>query len=251
MIAVDQGFQWQFRIVRLVAPWVWRQEKKTATKLLEFAATEAGSALDMLKAAELVKEPKLRRLFFKHALDEARHAELFRAQASTYSGGQRLSEYAQVHAVRQNLFQRLGLLRFVAFVHRAEQQGQAHFQALGRHFSGDPALSALFDRIERDERFHVAYSHKLLTEWSENGQAALVRRARAQVRLGRLWEGWRRAGRRLGDVMTRAILGSLYLFVIPFFALAQKLLEPERTGWTRHDRTTLEAPDLKALRRQA
>ena len=72
MIAVDSSSSLQL-LLRLLAPFVWRNERKVAAKLDGFASTEAGSALDMLKAAELTDDPTLRRLFFRHAMDEAEH----------------------------------------------------------------------------------------------------------------------------------------------------------------------------------
>ena len=43
-------------MVRLTAPLAFRSELRVARKLEGFAAAEAGSALDMLKAAELTDE---------------------------------------------------------------------------------------------------------------------------------------------------------------------------------------------------
>ena len=40
-------------LIRLSAPLTWRGPARTARRLEEFALTEAGSALDMLRAAEL------------------------------------------------------------------------------------------------------------------------------------------------------------------------------------------------------
>src|SRR5687768_13966610 len=118
MIAADGSIR---TLVRVAAPFVWRNEAKIAAKLEGFAATEAGSALDMLKAAELTPDPLLRRLFFRHAMDEARHAEMFRALARKIDPrpAHQMSEYALIHARRQNLYQTLGPLRFLAFVHLA------------------------------------------------------------------------------------------------------------------------------------
>ena len=62
--------------------------------------------------AELCEDPKLRRLFFRHAIDEARHAALFRAAARRIAPDPRRrgSEYDLIHATRQNLFARYPLV---------------------------------------------------------------------------------------------------------------------------------------------
>ncbi len=62
--------------------WVWRDVDRRARKLLRFAETEADGGRDLARAAELTDDPLLRRLFLRHALDEHRHAELFRRAQS-------------------------------------------------------------------------------------------------------------------------------------------------------------------------
>jgi rubrerythrin len=222
-------------VVRLVAPWVWRTPKRVAAKLEGFAATEAGSALDMLKAAELTEDPELRWLFFRHAMDEARHAQLFGEAARKLSGDVRpqRSEYNLIHATRQNLFERLGLVRFIAFVYLAERRGEAQFRGLQEHFADDPELQNLFARIGKDEKFHVAYSHRLLAEWRASGKGGEVRRALWTVRGKRALDAWRRSGRLLGDVLARVMLTLVYLVVLPLFVVVQRLAEPARAGWKR------------------
>jgi rubrerythrin len=238
-------------LLRAVLPLVWRSDARIAEKLLGFAATEAGSALDMLKAAELCDDRKLRRLFFRHAVDEARHAELFRAAAQRLAPGPRGSEYNLIHATRQNLFARHSLVRFVAFVNVAEERGEAHFRALAAHFEGRPELADLFARIGKDERFHVAYSRRLLQRFRREGRGREVAWALAAVRVTRAWEAWRRSGRVLGDLATQALLGVAYLVSLPIFVLLQRRGDPERAGWhpgaSAHPDT---AARLAAARRQ-
>lgn len=231
--------------VRMAAPLAWRNEARTAQKLLGFAATEAGSALDMLKAAELERDPRLRRLFFVHATDEARHAEMFARAARARGGPVALSVYQQAHAVRQNLYQQLGRTAFLAFCARAEKKGQQHFAALARHFQGDVTLSALFERIEKDERFHVRYAEKELERLAARDPRA-VQKARAKVRLQDAWRAWRRAGRRLGDLVARAVLAVFFFVALPVFALLQRALDPEQTGWHARPREPLTLDDMKS-----
>lgn len=236
-------------LLRLIAPLVWRSEAKVAAKLEGFASTEAGSALDMLKAAELTDDPTLRRLFFRHAMDEARHAQLFRESARQLllPSPRPPSEYNLIHATRQNLFERLGLVRFVAFVYLAEKRGELQFRALREHFRHHPALEALFLRVSRDEQAHIAYTDKLLSGWKESGQRGMVRRALWHVRLTRAWTAWRRSGRVFGDALSRLLLGILYWLVLPPFALLSRLVEPERAGWQRR---TAAPASLESARRQ-
>jgi hypothetical protein len=242
----------------LTLPLVWGGRRRVARKLAGFAATEAGSSLDMLKAAELVSDAGLRRLFFRHALDEARHARLFADQAARLGAppaGRPRSDYDGARAARQDLFARLGLVRFVAFVYLAELRGELQFRALEGFFRrrGRFELADLFARIRRDERFHVRYSEDLLRRFRAEGQAAAVRRALARTRLGRAAAAWRGAGRIVGDVVGRAVLGAVYLVLLAPFALLTRLLDPGRTGWSPPRRAP--RPDdsdaLAAARRQA
>src|ERR1043165_4448936 len=57
---------------------VWRNPRRRAQNLLRFAEVEADGGRDLVRAAEVTRDPLLRRLFLKHALDEQRHADLFR-----------------------------------------------------------------------------------------------------------------------------------------------------------------------------
>src|SRR5215468_4472457 len=135
--------------VRVIAPVVWRSDSKVAAKLRRFSAAEAGSALDMLKAAELEKDPRRRKLFFRHALDEARHSNYFRDHAQRIDAGSSglKGRYDLIHATRQNLYQNLSLVDFMAFVYLAEKRGAAHFRSLESHFKDRPELQELFKRI--------------------------------------------------------------------------------------------------------
>ena len=233
-------------VLRAVAPLVWRSARSVAAKLEGFAATEAGSALDMLKAAELAEDPLLRRLFFRHAMDEARHAQLFRDAARALAADSGPTEYQLIHARRQNLFARLPLTDFLAFVHLAEQRGELQFQVLRRHFEDVPDLERLFARIAKEERFHVTYSGRWLETRRQSGHAGEVRRALFTVRARAAWEAWRRAGRTLGDLTSRVLLSVIYLAVLPVFALLSRVADAPKRGWQK--RPGLEA-DLDAARR--
>src|SRR3954470_6675295 len=58
----------------------WRNPRRRAQTLLRFAEVEADGGRDIVRAAEVTSDPVLRKLFLKHALDEQRHADLFRGR---------------------------------------------------------------------------------------------------------------------------------------------------------------------------
>src|SRR5580692_9609968 len=75
---------------RVLAPlhrWVWRDVDRRARKLIHFAETEAEGGRHLAHAAELTSDPLLRRLFLRHALDEERHAALFRGRGQKLRRG--------------------------------------------------------------------------------------------------------------------------------------------------------------------
>jgi rubrerythrin len=227
--------------MRLAAPLAFRSERRIAIKLHGFAATEQGSALDMLLAAQATPNPRLVRLFSKHALDESRHAARFREMATALDPRATTRGSERGRARPEHLYERLGELDFVAFVYVSEARARQQFLALAAHFEGHPQLGPLFADIAREERFHEAYSGRLLDEWRAQGLGPEVSRALRRVRLGAAWSGWRRSGRRLGDLMSLGFLWVLWLTVIPVFALTQRLAARRARGWQA--RQTILDPD--------
>lgn len=217
-------------IARLSAPLVWRRPRNMARKLAEFGATEAGSALDMLRASELCPDPRLRRIFLRHALDEARHARLFRHAADQLDPRARheLSSRAQSHQRLRDLYAELGAEAFLAFVLRAEQSGEGHFRALVNELGrSEPELATLFLAVAKDEQFHVAYSAHWLTRLAGPRRPARIR----AERLSSLWLAWRRAGRQIGERVSWVLGVLLYFAVLPPFALMLRRLESDDPGW--------------------
>lgn len=209
----------------------WRSDRALAEHLRGFSATEAGSALDMLKAAELETDPKLRTQFFRHALDEARHAELFRRAASDLDGpGATRDDTLVIRATRQNLFARYGLVRFLAFVFLSERRAARTFEVLRRRYADRPEIESLFATILKDERFHVAYSRAALATLAERGRAAEVRMALWSIRLESAWAAYKRVGRVASDALARLLSAVLYFVVLPAFVLIERSRLAEQ-GW--------------------
>src|SRR3954471_1292227 len=65
------------RLLKPLHRWIWADGRRRARKLLRFAETEADGGRDLARAAELTRDPLLRRLYLRHAEDEQRHADLF------------------------------------------------------------------------------------------------------------------------------------------------------------------------------
>src|SRR3989454_6056021 len=70
------------RMLRPVHRWVWADFDRRVRKLLAFAQVEGDGGRDILRAAEVTPDPLLRRLYLEHAIDELRHADLFRRRGT-------------------------------------------------------------------------------------------------------------------------------------------------------------------------
>src|SRR4030095_15253832 len=70
------------RMLRPVHRWIWSNSGRRVRKLLCFAEVETGGGRDILRAAEVTRDPLLRRLYLAHAIDELRHGDLFRQRSA-------------------------------------------------------------------------------------------------------------------------------------------------------------------------
>jgi hypothetical protein len=219
------------RLPFLALSWViWRLwPGRAATKMAEFSHTEAGSGLDMLAATEETVRPELRARYFRHALDELEHARLFRERAVALAPNRGRTQavlddtgYLAAHGIRgsESLLAQWGELRFLAFVWVAEKRGAEQFEVYASLLKDDLDTSHMFERIARDERFHIAYSRAELDRQAKAGHVWAVRMAVARVRLARAWEAWGRFAHGFGTAMAGLWLSLLYLLVIGPFSLA-------------------------------
>ena len=176
------------RLAQVLNPIVWRLPGRAARKLHSFARAERGSMIDLMQAARTTPSAARAAMYLRHAADEARHARLF-AQRSAELCRQRGREpLGEVRADTEALFERLGEVDFLAFVHRGERRGRAQFEAYHDYFvhRGAHEDASLFEGIIADERRHESYTRELLVELAGGEVAARA----AMRRMGR-WEAWR------------------------------------------------------------
>jgi hypothetical protein len=208
-------------------------------KMAEFSHTEAGSGLDMLAATEETPRAELRPRYFQHALDELEHARLFRERAQILAqarGGRSRADavlddggYQVAHGIRsdRSLLAELGELEFLAFVWVHERRGAEQFQIYADLLADDAATTAMFARIARDERFHIAYSRAELDRSSARGA---VRMAVLRVRGRRFLQLWLRLSRDIGTAVAGVWLTLLYVCVLGPFALVARRTEQRAAG---------------------
>ena len=218
--------------IRITGLFSWRNPNRQALLMSKFAATERGSSYDMLCALEQTQYPELRQKYLHHALDEARHARLFRERALALGIDREQAAlvdigYLQDHGIvgGKTLFERLGEHEFLAFVHDAEQRGLEHFLIYLNSDQTDQHTKEALKGITKDEHFHRSYSGAALNHYVPDESKALLRK----VRVRRYKESWMRLARTIGTFMSGLWLQLVYfLLVVPFRIFTR----PDQSGWT-------------------
>ncbi|HET9599791.1 MAG TPA: ferritin-like domain-containing protein [Anaeromyxobacteraceae bacterium] len=236
------------RALRPVHRWVWRDPRRRARKLLTFAETEADGGRDLSRAAELTRDPLLRRLFLQHALDEQGHADLFRArgrrllaslaaspgatfEANWLAPGERGLDDVRIEEGRE--------AALLAFLHLSERAAARRF-AVYRDVIADEETRGVFARVLRDEVFHMAYTRTQLQRIAPSRHRRQLWWARAR----RLWKAYLRLATAVASLLGTLLLLAQYFLVLPVFALlARRSARRERPGWrapvARDPRTAL------------
>jgi hypothetical protein len=222
---------------------VWANPERRARKLLEFAEVEAGGGRDLVRAAELTRDPVLRRRFLAHARDEARHAELFRARGLALSAihpgsngaksaagwlapGERGLDDLRVEGEKDEAL--------LAFIHLSESAAARDFALYRAVLDHDAETQAVFDHILRDEVFHMRYSLAELDRIAPHRRRRLLWR----MRLRRLWKAYLRLATAIAGLMAGVMLNLQYYLLLPAFAFAAKrAARREATGWTAISQT--------------
>jgi rubrerythrin len=217
-------------LARLVTPLVWRIPGHGARKLYGFARAEQASRIDLLLAAQRTESLARRALYLRHALDETRHAGMFWRRSTELRLEELRVPFTAPVADTEDLFERLGERRFLAFVHRGEGRGRAQFELYARHFArrGDARTEALFEAILVDEQRHESYTRALLVELAGGERAA-----NAELRRAALWEAWRmwrRAGRAISAAIYTLAMTLIYLVTGPIAAIGLRAMR-RRPTW--------------------
>ena len=217
---------------------VWRDPKRRAQNLLRFAEVEADGGRDLVRAAEVTQDPILRKLFLKHALDEQRHAELFRGrglalirslprgaasgvQADWLTPGERGLDDLRVEDE--------GDAALLAFLHLSEKSAAKDFANYVDVLKADPQTRTVFEKVLHDETFHMTYTRNELDRVAPTQARWRVWTAR----LRRFWKAYLRLASGLAGVIGAVVLTLQYYVVLPLFAFfAQRAAKRETPGWS-------------------
>ena len=236
------------RFLRPLHRWVWSDARRRADKLLRFAETEADGGRDIARAAERTRDPLLRRLYLRHAIDEQRHATLFRSrgreilrdlsgasegarfQADWLSPGERGLDALAVDKEGEDAL--------LAFLHLSEKAAARRFAVYHDVVTLDTATRDVFGDVLKDEAFHMNYTLSQLKRVSPRKHGARLWWAR----LTRLWKGYLRVASAFANVMGGGVLALQYFVVLPLFAFfAKRSARRDPPGWVeaRREQTTL------------
>src|SRR6195256_4572729 len=210
------------RMLRPVHRWVWGDFDRRVRKLLAFAEVEGDGGRDIWRAAEVASDPLLRGLYLEHAIDELRHADLFRRRGaallqlrSTRSMGLfNASPLPGGHGLDDLSVEGEPDHRLLAFLHVAEKAAAGRFAIYRDVVDDDPSTRAIFDEILRDEVFHMNYTYTQLARVMPRS----YRRRVWQARGSRLWKRYLRLAAVMAGVMGGAILTVMYFVVLAPFA---------------------------------
>lgn len=237
-------------LLKPVQKLVWGNPVRRGLRLLRFAEVEADGGRDLVRAAELTGDPRLRRLYLKHARDERRHADIFRERGMALlragdRGGREAGWEADWLAPGERGLDDVRIEKdgdgpFLAFLHLSERAAARDFATYGRAMPDDEATREVFRRILRDEEFHMNYTRGELARVSPERQRGLIWRAR----LGRLWKAYLRFAVALAGLIGTVLLTLQYFILLPPFAwIAKRAARREPEGWTMTDPER--ATDLK------
>lgn len=221
-----------------VHKWVWSDPRRRALNLLRFAEVEADGGRDLVRAAEVTTDPLLRRLFLRHALDEQRHADCFRARGlsilADLAPGAResvpLDWLAQGERGLDDVrVERDQDARLLAFLHLSEKAAARDFGHYIQALQADPATRSVFEAVLHDEAYHMTYTHAQLRRLAPDTHPWMLWKGR----LARLWNVYLRLAGALAGLMGSVILAlQYYLLLPPFAVMAKRSQRDAPSGWT-------------------
>jgi bacterioferritin (cytochrome b1) len=223
-------------LLKPVQRWVWRDAARRGLRLLRFSEVEADGGRDLVRAAELTGDARLRRLYLRHAKDERRHADIFRRrglellrahpagelapQSDWLAPGERGLDDVRVEASNDG--------PLLAFLHLSERAAARDFAVYRDAVGADAATRDVFQHILRDEEFHMNYTRAELARVSPERQKRLLWKAR----LSRLWKAYLRFAVALAGLIGTIVLTLQYFILLPPFAwIAKRAARRAPGGW--------------------
>lgn len=127
-----------------------------------------------------ITDPRLRKLFNKHLVDERRHTAGFHALYDKHQVREGRTPQSPPRA--RPMAKKMSVVELLAYLEIQELRGEQLMRIYRRLFEGDEEATEFIDSVLRDEKFHATYTHLQLERWIEEGLGDHVRRARAEAR---------------------------------------------------------------------
>jgi hypothetical protein len=224
-------FGWRKYWLEFTSHFSWRTNQGRARLMSYFAGTEHGAYLDVISAIEHTERRELRKTYLEHALDERKHARMFNQMSQRLGLPRERAAIMDVGALSdqglvdgESLFEKLGEIEFLAFVHDAEKRAGEQFKVYLDSRYTDSETQIALSEIVRDEYFHISYSKSALERYAPENKNSLLRR----TAIRRYKERWISIGHRIGIIVTRVWMCLLYFIIVaPFRIMARK----EPVGW--------------------
>ena len=216
--------------------WIWSDHDRRVRKLLAFAEVETGGGRDIVRAAEITPDPLLRRLYLEHAIDELHHGVLFRQRGAALLRRHRQSSTAARggnplpggHGLEDLAIANEADDRLLAFLHVAEKAAAGRFTIYREIVDDDPETRAIFEKILRDEVFHMNYTYSQLARVAPHAYRRRIWMARAS----RMWKRYLRLAGLLATAIGSVMLIVQYFILVPPFAwLAKRDARRQPPGW--------------------
>jgi len=236
--------------LRLRSQELWSDPERKIQTLESFSQTEIDAGENILRALKYANDPNLRTHLQRHAEDELRHGELFKMRAQELrellpnipgisKRPDKLYRLSRVHEdpeynshgfFTSDNFEKLGEIMYVAMLNIEEKRAEESFVVHCNLNKNDPDTHAIFEKILKDEHYHVSYTGKFLQQWRKEGRSSEVSKAIVFSKRSQFVNTLIRAGSRFGEHVGHTILYCVYFTIIIPFALMSNLSCPAK-GW--------------------
>jgi hypothetical protein len=190
--------------VKLLVRGGWKNSPARISKRIQsFEATEDDSAWQLLHAASRLKDPRIKAQLFLQAMEEAHHAEIFRALYKQTSG----TQLTKVSVERKPIYYGQEAWKLFAFFAVGEKSAARRFRSIADQLEDGPFRTSLTKILEEEEG-HVEMANELTSVTGQSAKA--IRQELMLVKLRRAGEAWLRLGRHLTSIISRVLLNIAY-----------------------------------------
>ncbi|MFT7485565.1 MAG: rubrerythrin [Candidatus Paceibacteria bacterium] len=213
---------------------MWSDPVRRVRTLESFGMTEDDGGRDLLAAAKRVSDPELLHHIERHAKEEMMHGELFRRRAAelraeSQANGSIREDYSDKSSdmlrardvevdghgfYDGSMLDSMGEVAYVAMVHVVEKRAANTFELHMKCIGDDEKTRLLFERVAKDEKYHISYTGKILDKWRKEGRDREVQDAIKEAERSTFLGSWKRLGLRSGAGFGKVLLYVCYWTMI-------------------------------------